>query len=998
MVALMMSSVGCGGGGSSGVVSSGTSAAATAPSVPSAVAVNAAVGGTAVVGQAQDTNAAQAGVQSNLQVGNLPPSQQVNLVQTSPKSKSGKTTVGSGQTDFQGNVTFFGITFTSGGTFEITDANGNVLASFTVKINQLPTASAGADKSGTAGTAISITGSASDPDGDSLFLAWKQVSGVTTTITNGNTVTMSFTPVAAGTFVFSFTATDPLGDSDTDQVSVTVTAAATGGGGDGGGTTPTNQNPSVSASASPATVTTGNAVTLSATASDPDNDTIFYAWTQTSGPAVSILNSSTKDASFTPTTGGTYVFQVTVLDGKGGTATASVTVTANDLAAPNQAPTAAAGSNAFGVGYSSTAILAGTGTDPENGTLAYKWTQASSDKHQVTIVDSDKATASFVTTGPTGVMEALKIPVPSEYSILGVPDMHEFYHFTLTVTDPNGLTATASKTVDPGTRGSSLTNVGVGSLVYFNAPVLSIYSWTLESKPSSSTAMLVGANTRNPLLIPDVVGKYTVKEAGQHEATLTISAGTYVGVNNCKSCHSKGGFLADNLEKYDDWAQTWHASKLQRHLDGVNGSFYADRCTYCHTTGFDLTPTADNAGFDDAARAANWVVPSPRTAGTFDAQPASIKNLAGIQCESCHGPGGQHNGNKSTIATSMDAAVCAQCHATQPGEWYLANHSSTTGGFGRGSRTSCSGCHSGRAYIDAAAWANTTATSGPIQLVGSFTSSQVSSANTTNAVITCASCHDPHKTSTPGSRDPSDHQLRVYNKDMKLLDGTVITNTGKAATCIMCHHARRGFEDRVGNPNTTHFDPHHSGQADMFVGTGGFEYPGKAYTNSFHTTGVADKCITCHMATGPISRTIDSKGEHTFRVTGKDGSHNAAQACGTSGCHQGQDWVSAATFDRPARADYDGDGTTEGVQTEVLGLITLVEGALESVNSAAWTVFSTSSNPSGFTTQQLKAVWNINVVKEDHSTGIHNTSYTVQLLQSSYKDLTGNDVPNGSLR
>jgi hypothetical protein len=89
------------------------------------------------------------------------------------------------------------------------------------------------------------------------------------------------------------------------------------------------------------TVTEGQAVQLHATASDPDNDTLGYAWTQVAGLTVGLRGAATADASFTAPTVSTLAdaamtFSVTVSDGKGGQASDSINVRVCMLADSNQ--------------------------------------------------------------------------------------------------------------------------------------------------------------------------------------------------------------------------------------------------------------------------------------------------------------------------------------------------------------------------------------------------------------------------------------------------------------------------------------------------------------------------------------------------------------------------------------------------------------------------------------------------------------------------------------
>jgi choice-of-anchor B domain-containing protein len=75
-------------------------------------------------------------------------------------------------------------------------------------------------------------------------------------------------------------------------------------------------------------VNPGETVTLTAVATDADNDAISYLWLQTSGAAVSLTNANSAAAQFlAPNSDATLVFSVTATDSQQASATASVTIT-----------------------------------------------------------------------------------------------------------------------------------------------------------------------------------------------------------------------------------------------------------------------------------------------------------------------------------------------------------------------------------------------------------------------------------------------------------------------------------------------------------------------------------------------------------------------------------------------------------------------------------------------------------------------------------------------
>lgn len=78
-----------------------------------------------------------------------------------------------------------------------------------------------------------------------------------------------------------------------------------------------NHTPIAIASADDTTPTHPALVTLDASASsDPDGDTITYSWVQTSGVTQILSDSTAESPTFTTTGTGTFVFQLTVSDGK----------------------------------------------------------------------------------------------------------------------------------------------------------------------------------------------------------------------------------------------------------------------------------------------------------------------------------------------------------------------------------------------------------------------------------------------------------------------------------------------------------------------------------------------------------------------------------------------------------------------------------------------------------------------------------------------------------
>lgn len=123
---------------------------------------------------------------------------------------------------------------------------------------------------------------------------------------------------------------------------VALQACGGGGGGGNGGATPSPAPPPVNSApvasaGEAATVDAGTVVVLDASASrDSDGSISSWAWQQTAGPAVTLDDSDSPQASFTApsvTTDTALVFSVTVTDDDGASASASVTITVAALQA-----------------------------------------------------------------------------------------------------------------------------------------------------------------------------------------------------------------------------------------------------------------------------------------------------------------------------------------------------------------------------------------------------------------------------------------------------------------------------------------------------------------------------------------------------------------------------------------------------------------------------------------------------------------------------------------
>ena len=213
-------------------------------------------------------------------------------------------------------------------TFELTVSDGSLTATDAVTItieadNDAPTADAGNNQTVNEGDAVTLSGSGTDPEAQTLTYSWRQTSGTTVSLSSTSAAAPTFTApnrLANETLIFELTVSDGS-LTGTDTVTITVGAD--------------NDAPTAEAGNNQ-TVNEGDAVTLSGSGTDPEQQTLTYSWRQTAGsPNVSLTNATTQTASFTApnvaeNTTITLTFELTVSDGSL-SATDTVIITIEDV-------------------------------------------------------------------------------------------------------------------------------------------------------------------------------------------------------------------------------------------------------------------------------------------------------------------------------------------------------------------------------------------------------------------------------------------------------------------------------------------------------------------------------------------------------------------------------------------------------------------------------------------------------------------------------------------
>jgi hypothetical protein len=146
-------------------------------------------------------------------------------------------------------------------------------------------------------------------------------------------------------------------------------------------------------------------------------------------------------------------------------------------------------------------------------------------------------------------------------------------------------------------------------------------------------ALIVFVSARTALTAAESAEKEPAPPEGQ----------TYTGVKRCAACHF-------------DQFMAWKKDKHSKTFELLPANYQEDaKCLKCHTTGY-----GEETGFKTAAD----------------------KNLAGTTCESCHGPGSEHekvslkfgkaklNAEqekevRDSIWKTLPENVCVKCHTTK---------------------------------------------------------------------------------------------------------------------------------------------------------------------------------------------------------------------------------------------------------------------------------------------------------------------------------------------
>lgn len=273
-------------------------------------------------------------------------------------------------------------------------------------------------------------------------------------------------------------------------------------------------------------VTQGDVVSLSGHRSvDLDGDALTYRWALVAptGSSATLINTNGVETQFTADAAGKYTLSLVVSDGKVDSPvdTLVVTATPKSVVVENRAPVARAGNDA-NVQRGTTVQLDGTGSsDADGDPLTFTWSIEERPAGSNAVLSSDSA------------------PRPAF-----IADVDGTYLVRLVVSDGqvssavDSLTVTAfSSNTPPVANAGPDQTVGLGNRVQLDGTTSFdadgdeiLFTWTMVSKPSGSSAVLSDGASATPNFLTDLEGAYVLElvvSDGQTPSapdTLTITA------------------------------------------------------------------------------------------------------------------------------------------------------------------------------------------------------------------------------------------------------------------------------------------------------------------------------------------------------------------------------------------------------------------------------------------------------------------------------------------
>ena len=337
---------------------------------------------------------------------------------------------------------------------------------------------------------VTFSGTASEPDGDTVTVLWQLGDGATSTLLTPG----AHTYTVAGIYTVTFTVTDSHGFADPTPDSRTVTVNE-----------PANTPPVANAGPDQSVPVTQTATLDGSASADADGDPLTFVWSFVSKPAAStttLTNPTSIHPTFVVDAPGSYVVHLVVNDGTVDSAADTVTISTT-----NSAPVANAGPDQTAL-VTQTVILDGSAsTDIDGDPITYAWSFVS------------KPAASTATlTNPTSVSPTLVIDEPGLYTVrLIVNDgTVDSAQDTVTISTTNSAPVANAGPDQAALVTQTVTLDGSASSDVDGDPLT--YAWSFSSKPAGSTTTLTNPTSVNP--------SFTIDEPGTYIVQLIVNDGT----------------------------------------------------------------------------------------------------------------------------------------------------------------------------------------------------------------------------------------------------------------------------------------------------------------------------------------------------------------------------------------------------------------------------------------------------------------------------------------
>jgi hypothetical protein len=458
------------------------------------------------------------------------------------------------------------------------------------------------------------------------------------------------------------------------------------------------------------------------------------------------------------------------------------------------------------------------------------------------------------------------------------------------------------------------------------------FVWFLATVISLGCGFRVDAQSSNSL--PGITALYS-----NTFFRVTGTPPRYLGARACSECHQT--LLTTEMD-------TRHAQAFQT-LKQI-GQATNSSCLPCHTVGYGLP-----SGF---------------------VSESATPQLEGVQCESCHGPAANHQATPYSPRRKplVEAAgkICGGCHtgAQHPiyEEWSASAHAEVVEDLSPSSRVSaCGRCHSGSVRVS----------------LLDKRSLPVGQTNI-NVPVGCVLCHDPHArhvwTNALGGVAYT-NQLRnplssTNDYFLSMTDTFAKKYNTNINVCAQCHNSRGDSSQNSSCP------PHGSPQYNMLLGTVGELASGVShYQPAAHALLITNQCVGCHM------QIPASSGKNQPVVTGHAFTVQTFQLC--LQCHPfpnllvqfTQGAVSNQVQELKFALDF-------WATTRAPAALRTKYGALAWEYTTPGSLSSGSKGPNATEQKQIplsiqKARFNLYLVWNEGSLGVHNGPYTTSLLDAA---------------